>query len=384
MKLLFSAGTARGGTNLRTFMLNSHPEIALSIDAFLPFFKYFRSRVLFPESWKNGRVPGNWNAILPDLFNNERAIEDFERFCNEVQDIDIPNTHWRILDAEIENRAALASKALVGGLSFCQAKTFSQTIMNYAELISRTYADGEVAFVGFQENWIAEFFIPLSKIFPDSKFISYVRDPRAVLHSSEFHELDVNKHPAIFSMARHVRKNMSLALLYSKLSTISHRFLVTRYEDFFTDIDTYVDNVVDFLEIESHPNMKTFDKYRNGENHPLPTPIEIYRDATNNWETQGLSEITNCAEWLCFEEMKALNYQIAKNERTLPTTESLRFLHQNMQVSRGWKDSQEDLQSQLMWEQMKSGRSTLHSSDFYSNPELLAEVTATDYRILWY
>jgi len=383
LKLLFSAGTARGGTNLRTFLLNSHPKVALSIDAFLPLFKYFRSRVVFPELWENGRVPDSWRAILPDLFNNKSALEDFVRFCHEAQDIVIPRTHWRFLGAEIEERAALASKAILGGLNRCQASTFSQTIMNFADLVSKTYADGEVELAGFQENWIAEFFIPLSRIFPDSRFISYVRDPRAVLHSSEFHELDVKKHPAIFSMARHVRKNMSLSLLYSKLSTISHRLMITRYEDLFTDKESYVNGVVNFLEIESHPNMMSFAQYRNGEGNILTTPFDIYRDAVNNWEVEGNSLITNCAEWLCFEEMEALDYKITKSQRIVPTEENLRFLYQNMQASKGWKDSQQDLHDQLIWEKEKSGRRDSQLSVFYANPKLLAEISDEQYRILW-
>ena len=46
MKLLFTSGTARGGTNFRTLMLNNHSNIRMSLDPFIPLFRYYRDSLL--------------------------------------------------------------------------------------------------------------------------------------------------------------------------------------------------------------------------------------------------------------------------------------------------------------------------------------------------
>jgi hypothetical protein len=81
--------------------------------------------------------------------------------------------------------------------------------------------------------------------------------------------------------------------------------------------------------------------------------------------------------------MKALNYKVTKSQRIVPTEENLRFLDQNMQASKGWKDSQQDLHDQLIWEEEKSGRRDSQLSVFYANPKLLAEISVQQCRVLW-
>ncbi len=360
MTLVFSSGTARGGTNLRTYTLNSHPEIAFSIDAFLPFFKYFRSRIINPNSWTRETIPEDWNAPLPDLFNNHDSLAQFERFCSDIHDINIPMTHWNFLHSEIESRSSLASQKLVPKINLSTRSKFTQAIEEYSEIIAETYGGGECRVVGFQENWISEFFIPLARLFPQAKFISYLRDPRAVLHSSENHEPNVQKHPAVFSMARHIRKNAALAICYSEVNILAKRFIRTKYEDYFTNLNDYLVDILDFLGMDFDEDMLNFNNYTSGNGEKLTNPMSLYRDAVSNWTSECSQILIEVANYLNFWEMKKLGYLCDVDKPVRLTNEARKFLVTNMNSAIGWKEFQGDLEAQLNWENSRISNFPLH------------------------
>ncbi len=349
MNLLFTAGTARGGTNLRSFALNSNPEIAISIDALLPLFKYYRHRIVFSELWNQSSIPPDWMAPLPDLFNNQEGSSNFVKFVNGADDIEIPLPHWEFLRPEIIKRSSLASGAITKKIGEISSRTFSEAIYQFATIVSETYSNGNARIVGFQENWIAEFFLPLSRVFPEAKFISYVRDPRAVLHSSENHEPDTTKHPAIFSMARHVRKNLALTISYTKAPTLLEKFYFTRYEDFFTNIAAYSSGICEFLGVKESPLMFEFSQYKDGFCKPIATPFKVYSDATSNWKSDGNMKINTTAEFINQSEMRYFGYLTTCDSNAL-TVEIQKFLTDNMSRAMGWKEFEKDLSLQIDWE----------------------------------
>ena len=371
MNLFFTAGTARGGTNLRTFALNTNPDIAISIDALLPLFKYYRHRIVFSELWNQSSSLPNWTAPLPDLFNNQEGISNFIKFVNEADDIEIPLLHWEFLIPEIIKRSSLASGAIISKIGEISSRTFSEAINEFATIVSATYSHGNAKIVGFQENWIAEFFLPLSRIFPEAKFISYVRDPRAVLHSSEKHEPDITKHPAIFSMARHIRKHLALTISYAEAPNFSEKFYFNRYEDFFTNMETYSRGICDFLGIKESLLMSDFSKYRDGFLKPIEIPFQVYSDATSNWKSEGEIEINTTAEFINQSEMGYFGYLMSCESSSL-TVEIQNYLMDNMRISMGWKEFDRDLSPQIDWEHKRlasfhsiSGKKAFES-DIYS------------------
>jgi hypothetical protein len=308
MKLLFTSGTARGGTNLRTYILNSHQRIALSIDAFLPLFKYWRSRIVHRSEWKDDNVEKAWNKPLPDIFNNPQGLDQYATFCTEIEDIRIPKNHWRFLSDEIVNRANLAGSLFAENIKSCNRTYFSESIYMFAEIIAEFYSNSECEIVGFQENWLTEFFLPLSIIFDQAKFISYIRDPRAVINSSENHEADKSKHPAVFSMARHVRKHIFLSLIYQKSSTFENKFCITKYETCINDRHLYVKDVTKFLDIEQDLRMLDYSVYRDGSNLPLRKSFNVYRNAVDNWKDEMSFPLREITLFINQKEMLSLEY----------------------------------------------------------------------------
>lgn len=350
MKMLFTSGTARGGTNLRTYALNSHPQISLSVDAFLPLFKYFRSRLVDHEKWMNGNVPDSWNDSLPDLINNASAKASFTKLLSRVEDIRIPISHWSFIHPAIEARSSLASGLLRDQVKSITGESFTSTLTAYTDLIASTYGKEDCMYAGFQENWISEFFVPLFQLFPDALFISYIRDPRAVLFSSEFHEPDAEKHPAIFSMTRHTRKHNILTLEYTGLVGFKDRFRWTRYEDFIMNPEDYLKEIHEFLSIRTFPESSIFDTYKDGFGRKLNTPFEVYKNATTNWDSVESEPLTELSTFINFYEMRRFGYLHDDAERKLLSEATLDFVRMNMKSARGWKEFEKEVDAQLEWE----------------------------------
>ena len=67
MNFLYTAGTARGGTNYRTLILNNHSNISMSIDPLIPLFHFYKKSLLI----NNGNVDmlsNDFANVLDDYF----------------------------------------------------------------------------------------------------------------------------------------------------------------------------------------------------------------------------------------------------------------------------------------------------------------------------
>jgi hypothetical protein len=351
MKIVFTSGTARGGTNLRTYGLRAHPNISLSIDAVLPLFKYYRYRVLNPDSANLLTLPENWNEPLPDVFFNNQALKDLQKIWTTGENVTIIDQHWDFLLPEIEKRTKLASPELLDDISGIVSNNFKQSIVNYIEIIDMK-SQKDNAIVGFNENWVSEFFPNLKILFPDAKFIHYIRDPRSVLYSSEFHEPDAKKHPAVFSMSRHVRKNMSLAMYFSRLDIFANNYLITKYEDCVANLDQYFTNICDFLEINFAGTMSNFLEYKSNENRLKGVFWETFVESVNCWEEIADGPLINAVEWLSQYEMINYGYQLV-NKMPIITDKAETFLELNMDASLGWSENKHDIQEQIKKEKAR-------------------------------
>ena len=87
-----------------------------------------------------------------------------------------------------------------------------------------------MAWAGFNDNWTVEFFPLLARLIPDAKFMLHLRDPRAVVNSSEFAEPDPAKRPTVISFARHLRKYLAFATALPSDPFLRDRLLLTWYE----------------------------------------------------------------------------------------------------------------------------------------------------------
>jgi len=370
MKLLFTSGTARGGTNFRTLMLNNHSNIRMSLDPFIPLFRYYRDSLL--------KTHGSYDLIE----KLQSSVLDDYYFCNikskiltVVQDADpdIPFdiSEWEKLKAAIAGRMQLASVNLVPHLDKLPGKTFKEVFYNTMNVIAAT-TDKELAWVGFNDNWAMEFIPLVAKLVPDAKFMVHLRDPRAVVNSSEFAEPDPAKRPTIVSFARHLRKYYAFASILPGLPQLKDRLLITYYEPFINDPASEVKKMTDFLEVAYQPDMISVENFKKADGKQWPSDWKIYKSSTDIWKTEMPIEMAELTEFICSPEMSLHGYhpEIYNPEKGL-SEKGFEYAVKNDHDCLGWRTDFSEIErtigSELFRKRMISSNGTFNKKEIERN-----------------
>lgn len=307
MRLLFTSGTARGGTNLRTLMLNNHPHIRMSLDPFIPLFRFYRDSLLKSVQSEHllECLP---SAVLDDYYFSEAKLKIMKVIRTADPDIPFDMSSWERLKPAIASRMTLASVNLIPHLDKLPAPTFREVFQNTMKVIAAT-SDKDLAWVGFNDNWAMEFIPLIARVVPDARFMVHLRDPRAVVNSSEFAEPDAAKRPTIVSFARHVRKYYAFATILPDDPSLKGRLLITRYEPFIEDPEAETRRMTAFLGVEFHPDMINVGRFRKADGSPWPSDWAIYRASAGIWREEMPHAMAELTEFVCDPEMQIHGYQ---------------------------------------------------------------------------
>ena len=308
MNFLYTAGTARGGTNYRTLILNNHSNISMSIDPLIPLFHFYKKSLLI----NNGNVDmlsNDFVNVLDDYFFDNKRIQIMKAVQKSEPDIPFDMQHWGNLKEKIKSRMSLASSNLIPHLEKIPAPTFQQVFQNIIDLLSSVSKKKNLQWVGFNDNWTVEFFPLVAKLFPNAKFIIHLRDPRAVVCSSEFAEPDPMKRPTIMSFSRHLRKYYAFTEFFLNNPILKNRLLVTYYEPFVNNPEKETRKVLDFIDLEYEPNMINVNLFRKATGEKWGTNKKIYKESVKIWESQMPKEMAELVEFICSPDMQIHGYK---------------------------------------------------------------------------
>lgn len=336
MRLLFTAGTARGGTNFRTLILNNHSQIRMSLDPFIPLFRYFRDSLL--QAAGAGHLLTQMpSAALDDYYFSDIKITALKTLQNVEPDIPFNLSGWEKLKPEIASRMKLASMDLIPHLDKLPAPTFRQVFLNTMQVIRAT-SEKELEWVGFNDNWTAEFLPILAKLIPDAKFMLHLRDPRAVVFSSEFAEPDPAKRPTVLSFARHLRKYYAFASMLPSNRELCGRLLITHYEPFIENPKKEAEKMVKFLNLKFEPSMVKIDRFRKADGRPWPSDWSIYKSSDRIWKKEMPKDMAELVEFVCDPEMRLHGYLPENYDRKKGLSlKAFAFAVQNSKNCLGWR-----------------------------------------------
>ncbi len=307
MRLLFTSGTARGGTNFRTLMLNNHPHIQMSLDPFIPLFRFYRDCLLRSVGAEAllARLP---STVLDDYYFSDTKIALLKALRSADPDIPFELSAWPALKAAIASRMQLASVNLVPHLERLPAPTFREVFHNTTRVVAAV-SDRELVWAGFNDNWAMEFFPMVARLVPDARFMLHLRDPRAVVNSSEFAEPDPAKRPTIVSFARHLRKYAAFARMLPADPALRDRLLITYYEPFVVNPEAELRRITDFLGVDFDPRMTAVDRFRKADGRTWGSGQAIYSASTDVWKQEMPRDMAELTEFVCDPEMRLHGYQ---------------------------------------------------------------------------
>ena len=353
MPFLFTSGTARGGTNFRTLMLDQHPQISMAIDPFIPLFRHYRDCLLRAAGREDLLARAKSDA-LDDYYFSDLKIEIMRTIQETEPDVPFDMSRWPSVRSALISRMSLASVNLVPHVDDIPAPTFKEVFENCQAIVARRKA-GDLTWIGFNDNWAAEFIRPLARLFPDAKFMLHLRDPRAVVTSSEYAEPDPRKRPTVMSFARHLRKYIALAQVFAGDPLLRGRLLVTHYEPFLTDTEAQVRRMAEFLGVEFQPEMIDVSRFRKADGTQWGTSWEVYRASGGVWREEMPGPMAELVEFICSPDMELVGYKPERfNADSGLSAEAITFAVDNAHDCLGWRTDFAEVEHTLGCELFRS------------------------------
>jgi hypothetical protein len=366
MRLLFTSGTARGGTNFRTLMLNSHPQIRMSLDPFIPLFRFYRDSLL-KASGSDLRAP---SGVLDDYYFSNAKLRIMKAMQSADPDIPFDLSQWEQLKNAIASRMTLASVNLIPQLDKLPAPTFRETFYNTMKVIAASSdKEADLVWTGFNDNWAMEFFPMIAQLIPEAKFMLHLRDPRAVVYSSEFAEPDPAKRPTVLSFARHLRKYAAFAAVLPNNPHLQERLMVTRYEPFIQNPEAEVRRMTDFLGVEYHPQMIDIGRFRKADGKAWPSDWAIYQTSDNIWRKEMPRDMAELTEFVCDPDMRIHGYRPEVYDSAAGLSRNaFEYAVRNARECHGWRTDFPEIEQTLGCEYYR--KQMLKADSEYSTEEI--------------
>lgn len=321
---LFISGTARGGTNLLIMMLSVNAEVSLSQDPFLILFKSFKNAVLS----HNGFKPNDLREPLDEYYYFKEKIKKMrlllESDLNLRFDSDI-----EALKTAIANRMKFASPLLVPHLDQLKGSNYRELFDTAFEIVRLGRNEGDLKWLGFNDNWCSEFFGPLARTYKNAKFISIIRDVRAAIASHirlvdavhtnpqyQKNQGDATMIALTMSFARCWRKHVAFSYHYQMSKLLDGRMLVVRYEDLVKDPRKETKRMCDFLDIDYIDDMINTDRFigqdggkwlpnSNQENVPQNG---IFTSTVDRWKSTLSTDLLSLIELITGPDLEISGY----------------------------------------------------------------------------
>lgn len=350
--------TARSGSYLISMMMSANPELMVASEPYLELFR----------SYRNAVVRENARSDFADQFDPASPMQDYyftedHRYAkNLVQQatLDIPydDSEWEGYLEKAVPRVSLQCAELAPLMPEMKSDDYRGMFDKGFELIKRTRDTSHCKWVGIKDAWIIEFFAPLAKAYPDAKFITILRDPRAMVNSMLG---VVNEDPLqvaqVLSYARHWRKYVAYMTYFQTLPLFKDRLYFVTHEQVLSDPEGKSRDICEFLEVDYVPQMidtESFHDYATGKvwngNSSFESSTKgISKHRAERWKTKLSPEIIKTVDFLCGPEMRLAGFE-PMNDVTGHDTDVLNYLISANKEYMNWRSDIGEIQQDYGFE----------------------------------
>ena len=311
---LLVMGTFRTGSTFLSRALSAHKNIAVASDPYFHFFKSLRNEIYLREENKNFDI----QSPLSDNFFS-KYLEINQKIRKKTLDISIESIK---LQSTIENIALLTkrdSPKVISHLRNINAKNYRELFDLLMNIVQISYGNRSTIYCGFKSTFTEQFLEPLLNTYNDIKCIFLIRDPRAIVASSNrYYENPENKikypnrgrYPLLY-VIRQWRKSIAY---YLDNCHRTENILLVRYEDMVSRPYEIFSGICNFLELEFDENMINPEKYLDGEgkhwiqNSSYGAYNSINKKSMKIWKEVLSNEEVRFVEDCCSPEMHKFGY----------------------------------------------------------------------------
>jgi hypothetical protein len=248
--MLFTTGIARTGGGLLAHILSAHPEVRCARNPYLTLFKSLRDAIA------RDLGPGLAAEVaasepISDHYFSASGLALLDAIQGSDLEVPFDERGWDEFLGLSRARAELEAADLAVHLERLRAHTYKEMIQNAVDAVATIRGPGrELAWAGFHEQWIIEFFVPLARAFHDARFIGIVRDPRAVVASFRgMARTDPTQDVHALSLVRHWRKLVACATQCKTDPELSDKCLFIDYESLVTGPYDGIKKLCAFLDV---------------------------------------------------------------------------------------------------------------------------------------
>ncbi len=305
----------RSGTTLLGRMLNAHNNMVIASDSCKALLKYYRTDIAKKIGQEiSPEVPLDDYYFSKDKLMLKREIQ------NSTFDYPFSGDHEILKNQTVSHSSPFCPKVTenIGNIS---GDTYKEILQSFLDIIEEQYGKGREEIVGFKDVWTDEFIGPLSKCFPDMKFIQIVRDPRAVCSSKNSR---IEKYPWMF-LAKQWRKLASYAKYYQNDKSLKDNHLLIYYEDIIREPEKIAKKICSFLETEYDEDMIDLTKYVDGKGDAWiqntsygKGEFTFDEKSIDKWKEVLREDEVQLIEILCGFEMELHNYQLINKDKSIP------------------------------------------------------------------
>ena len=342
-KPLFSSGTARGGTNIITMMLSVHPLISLSQDPYLPIFKMFRNQLVY----EHGSFGEKFDADSPmdEYYYFENKLSVMRLIQDSNLDRVLDSRRVKELQNSLLNRMKLTVPLLVPYASRITGNTFKELFDSALKVVAIGRDTPNVDWIGFNDNWTAEFFPAFARSYSNAKFVVIIRDVRASI-ASTLKVVDPGRRALTMSFVRCWRKQLALAIRYKQMDLFKDRLHIVKYEDVVRDTESEIRKLCGFLEMTYMEEMIDTTAFTGPDGGPwIPNsnfkdvpPTGVYSVAIDRWKTALQEDVIDLIELVAGPDLRVAGYGLTRQIDDYSLTEAAYDLHSDEQEKcKGWR-----------------------------------------------
>ena len=295
-------GVARSGTTLLSECLDHHPNILSFPDPMNELFKGFIQFAYYKVTGK--RKPAEY-PIDHFFFSGDPQVS---QFLNETDfNHEIPDFLRVGLLERISTRGGRFCLSLKETVKACRAQRFDELILEILTLLCDKAPKKDRLYIGFKDAWCEQLLLPLSRSFPNMRFINIIRDPRAVI-SSNYHSR--SKYPLFFSV-RDWRKSVYYSWKYRFSSQeMRGKFIYLRYEDLVESPEKTLEKVADFLKVVPSREMLSSQFKKPNSSYGSVTDTQtISYQSKEKWKSSFPEDLRRQVEVYCLPEMEKMGYR---------------------------------------------------------------------------
>lgn len=371
MKQVFVIGIARSGTNLIARLLDGHSAVQIALDPLLPVFNnWIRDCVNQFGSVDVKQVYGEPGSI-PDYYFCPQGAKMRRLLEEKALETEIPLGKRENLGNALFNRSALEDSAFSQRLKGLKLENYAQLVRDVLNCLSND--DEKTKYCGVKEVWTIEFLPVLAKLFPEAKFITLHRDPRAVIASLlKMSQTDETQMAHTVSYMRHWRKHVALSEDYQDRSDLKGQVMDVTYEEVIQSPKAFCALLCDWLGLAFEETMLELTSSGWAGNSSYGDVKGVSQASHDKWKTQLDHDCIEMIEYLCAFEMPHKGYCLSGAGRLgQGTLNHMKWADENYG---SWRSDEGDTDLTLAWEEM---RKNLSKSGFQVEIDLIERLFLT-------